>query len=221
MHISTQSKISGTVVIHTKLVYIVYLPDEEINEFLKVYLDTLKGFDMVHVTWIWKVSQENSIYSRFISFFVSFGWKIYKNSLDLGQGPQEGLKPSSPFPINDFFSEYIRMDCMGELIWSFIIGVHANLKNCKNISNIPIQLTAGTATAMLVTSSSWWHLWDPCLSPTYFVSNIDVARSDYPMNKDQCKECEPILIECIGSCENSACLSTCNRDYALCLENCL
>ena len=43
---STQSKISGTVVTHTNLVYIIYMPDEEINEFLKVYLDNVKGFDV-------------------------------------------------------------------------------------------------------------------------------------------------------------------------------
>ena len=40
---------------------------------------------------------------------------------------------------------------MEEVIWSFIIAVHLNLKNFKNISIIQIQLTAGTATAMLVT----------------------------------------------------------------------
>ena len=40
---------------------------------------------------------------------------------------------------------------MGELIWSFIIGVHANLKNCKNILIIPIKLTVGPATMILVT----------------------------------------------------------------------
>ena len=39
---------------------------------------------------------------------------------------------------------------MEEPIWSFIIGVHVNLKNCKNISIIQIQLTAGTVTVMLV-----------------------------------------------------------------------
>ena len=52
MHMSRQSKISGTVVIHTNLVYIIYMPDEEINEFLKVYLDNLKGYalDMESLT---------------------------------------------------------------------------------------------------------------------------------------------------------------------------
>ena len=49
------------------------------------------------------------------------------------------------------------MDCMEELIWSFIIGVHVNLKNCKNIFIIQIQLIVGTATLILkILATSLW-----------------------------------------------------------------
>ena len=89
---------------------------------------------------------------------------------------------------------------------------HPNPINCRNgYSDV------GDRLKILMTSLK-------CLFVTniinYFISNIDVANRKYPMNKDQCKECESILIECIKNCENSVCISTCNRDYATCIENC-
>ena len=89
---------------------------------------------------------------------------------------------------------------------------HPNPINCRNgYSDV------GDRLKILMTSLK-------CLFVTniinYFISNIDVANRKYPMKKDHCEECESIVIECIKNCENSVCMSTCNRDYATCIENC-
>ena len=44
---------------------------------------------------------------------------------------------------------------------------------------------------------------------------------NFPFNKKLCDQCEPMLAECLLECnEDSSCISTCNRDYLNCTENC-
>ena len=45
---------------------------------------------------------------------------------------------------------------------------------------------------------------------------------DFPFNKNQCDECDTILVDCISNCDtnDATCLTNCNRDFATCIENC-
>ena len=111
---------------------------------------------------------------------------------------------------------------------------HPNPINCRNgysdIDYMPSSVIiedVGDSLKILVTfgADAYIQNLSPasyiCLLPKYSVSNIDVAYREYPMNKNHCKHCESILIECIENCDTTFCMSTCKRDYATCLENCV
>ena len=77
-----------------------YMPDEDINEFLETYLENSEGSDL-DLESLTEEFNLFTVYIVFCKFWVKnrrkFSWS----------GSTGGLKPSSPCPSNDIFSEYI------------------------------------------------------------------------------------------------------------------